>query len=108
MNSKLTKILAFMLAFVMVLGMFVGCTKKEEEQPSETVSVEAEPTEAPSEEAEEEVEEEVEVNDTLVVAYDYFSEKFSPFFATTSYDQDAAGLTQVGLLPSDREGPLEK
>ena len=104
MNSKLTKILAFMLAFVMVLGMFVGCTKKEEEQPSETVSVEAEPTEAPSEEAEEEVEEEVEVNDTLVVAYDYFSEKFSPFFATTSYDQDAAGLTQVGLLPSDREG----
>ncbi|MBR3842107.1 MAG: ABC transporter substrate-binding protein [Christensenellaceae bacterium] len=104
MNSKLTKILAFMLAFVMVLGMFVGCAKKEEEQPSETVSVEAEPTEAPSEEAEEEVEEEVEVNDTLVVAYDYFSEKFSPFFATTSYDQDAAGLTQVGLLPSDREG----
>ncbi|MBP3940078.1 MAG: ABC transporter substrate-binding protein [Christensenellaceae bacterium] len=104
MNSKLTKILAFILAFVMVLGMFVGCTKKEEEQPSETVSVEAEPTEAPSEEAEEEVEEEVEVNDTLVVAYDYFSEKFSPFFATTSYDQDAAGLTQVGLLPSDREG----
>ena len=41
---------------------------------------------------------------TLVVAYDYFSEKFSPFFATTSYDQDAAGLTQVSLLPSDREG----
>ena len=41
---------------------------------------------------------------TLVVAYDYFSQKFSPFFATTSYDQDAAALTQVSLLPSDREG----
>ena len=42
--------------------------------------------------------------DTLVVGYDYFSEKFSPFFATTAYDQDVAGITQVGLLSTDREG----
>ena len=42
--------------------------------------------------------------DTLVVGYDSFSEKFSPFFATTAYDQDAAGMTQVGLLSTDREG----
>ncbi len=42
--------------------------------------------------------------DTLVVGYDLFSEKFSPFFATTAYDQDVAGMTQVGLLTSDREG----
>ena len=42
--------------------------------------------------------------DTLVVGYDAFSEKFSPFFATTAYDQDAAGMTQVGLLSTDREG----
>lgn len=44
--------------------------------------------------------------DTLVVGYDLFSEKFSPFFATTAYDQDAAGMTQVGLLSSDREGNI--
>ncbi len=42
--------------------------------------------------------------ETLVVGYDAFSEKFSPFFATTAYDQDAAGMTQVGLLTTDREG----
>ena len=42
--------------------------------------------------------------ETLVVGYDTFSEKFSPFFATTAYDQDAAGMTQVGLLTTDREG----
>ena len=44
--------------------------------------------------------------DTLVVGYDLFSEKFSPFFATTAYDQDVAGMTQVGLLSSDREGNI--
>ncbi len=44
--------------------------------------------------------------DTLVVGYDLFSEKFSPFFSTTAYDQDAAGMTQVGLLTSDREGNI--
>lgn len=44
--------------------------------------------------------------DTLVVGYDLFSQKFSPFFATTAYDQDAAGITQVGLLTSDREGNI--
>lgn len=97
MNSKLAKILALMLVFVMVVGMLAGCAKNEAE--------EAPVAEAETEPAAEEVEEVEEVvNDTLVVAYDYFSEKFSPFFATTSYDQDAAGLTQVGLLPTDREG----
>ena len=44
--------------------------------------------------------------DTLVVGYDLFSEKFSPFFATTAYDQDVAGMTQIGLLSSDREGNM--
>ena len=44
--------------------------------------------------------------DTLVVGYDLFSEKFSPFFATTAYDQDVAGMTQLGLLTSDREGNI--
>lgn len=50
--------------------------------------------------------EEYKGGDTLVVGYDAFSQKFSPFFATTAYDQDAAGITQVGLLTSDREGNI--
>ena len=75
MKSKLAKLLALMLCVVMLVGTFAACGNTE---PGE--------------------------GNTLVVAYDYFSEKFSPFFATTSYDQDAAGMTQVGLLTSDREG----
>lgn len=42
--------------------------------------------------------------DTLVVGYNIFSEKFSPFFAKTGYDQDVADMTQVPLLIGDREG----
>lgn len=42
----------------------------------------------------------------LVVGYDPFSEKFSPFFADTAYDQDVAGMTQVALLTTDRVGNI--
>ena len=42
----------------------------------------------------------------LVVGYSNFSEKFSPFFADTAYDQDVVGMTQIGLLPSDRVGSV--
>lgn len=95
MNSKLAKILSLMLVLVMALGMLAGCSSTETEEPATEPETETTETEEVAEEA---------ANDTLVVGYDYFSEKFSPFFATTSYDQDAAALTQVSLLPSDREG----
>ena len=35
-----------------------------------------------------------------------FSEKFSPFFADTAYDQDVVGMTSVGLLTTDRDGGI--
>lgn len=44
--------------------------------------------------------------DTLVVGYSYFSNKFSPFFSKTAYDQDVASMTQVGLLTTDRQGAV--
>ena len=46
------------------------------------------------------------VRDTLVVGYDLFSNKFSPFFAETAYDQDVWSLTQIGLLAADRGGAI--
>ena len=92
MKSNFARLMALVLALVMVLGL-CACGAKTE-APAEATAPEATEAPAPVEE----------VNDTLVVAYDYFSQKFSPFFATTSYDQDAAALTQVSLLPSDREG----
>ena len=88
MNSKLTKLLALMLALVMVVGMFAGC-KDDTVDPEVTDPAATDPAATA---------------DTLVFANDYLSQKFSPFFADTSYDQDAAGLTQVSLLSSDREG----
>ncbi|MBO6263760.1 MAG: ABC transporter substrate-binding protein [Clostridia bacterium] len=42
----------------------------------------------------------------LSVGYSNFNEKFSPFFATTAYDQDVATMTQVSLLASDRVGAV--
>ena len=44
--------------------------------------------------------------DTLVVGYDLFSNKFSPFFSETAYDQDVWTLTQIGLLAADRQGAI--
>jgi len=42
----------------------------------------------------------------LVVGYDPFSAKFSPFFATTAYDFDVVGMTTAGLLTTDRDGGI--
>ena len=42
----------------------------------------------------------------LVVGYSDFSEKFSPFYAESGYDQDVAGMTQLGLMTTDRMGGI--
>ncbi len=92
MKSTTIKLLALLLALVMVLGAFAGCAKPETPAGNETTGSKNNEDPAP------------ETADTLVFANDYMSQKFSPFFADTSYDQDAAGMTQVSLLTSDREG----
>ena len=46
------------------------------------------------------------IDTPLVVAYNEFSQKFSPFFADTAYDVDVAGMTQIGLLTTDRVGGI--
>lgn len=43
---------------------------------------------------------------TLVVGYLPFSEKFSPFFADTSYDQDVVSMVAGGLMTTDRLGGI--
>ena len=90
--KRTIRILALLLCVVMAFSI-VACGKKNDD-PQETTTNNGGNT--PSTPA----------NDTLVVGYDLFSEKFSPFFATTAYDQDVAGMTQVGLLTSDREGNI--
>jgi len=72
--KKISRVLAFVLLLTMIVSLAAGCGKKYTGK------------------------------DTMVVGYANFSGKFSPFFATTAYDQDVAGMTQVGLISTDREG----
>ncbi len=88
------------------------------EKPAEPTAAPAEPTAAPAEPTEEpapvfedqpfgeNLPTEPTIDIPLVVAYEDFSQKFSPFFSETGYDADVAGLTQVGLLTTDRTGGI--
>ena len=76
---KTSRILAMLLAFAMVLTM--GGVALAEDKAED----------APS---------------TLVYATSTFGQKFSPFFATTAYDQEVVDLTQGSLLAADRGGAI--
>ena len=76
------KVLGILLITLLLMTLAVGCTKKDEPGP------------------------EPESTTPLVVGYAAFSQKFSPFFATTAYDMDAQSLTQVSLLTTDRVGGI--
>ncbi len=76
------RVLSLLLIAVMAVGMLAGCGGNEGTSQDGS-------------------------NDTpLVVGYAPFSSKFSPFFAETAYDQDAAAMTQVSLISSDRQGAM--
>ncbi|HOP12189.1 MAG TPA: ABC transporter substrate-binding protein [Oscillospiraceae bacterium] len=78
MKSSLKRIFGIALTAVMCLGMLAGCGSALPKTATITTP--------------------------LVVAYDPFSGKFSPFFADTGYDQDVVSMTQVGLMTTDRNG----
>lgn len=91
MKKNITKILALVLSLIMVVSLFAACGKGNTDETKGTDGA-GETTGAAAEDK------------TLVVAYSYFSNKFSPFFATTAYDQDVASMVSVSLLGTDREG----
>ena len=71
------KILAIVLALALIVTVFAACGTK---KPN---------------------------NDKpLVVGYSNFSEKFSPFFSETAYDQDVWAMTSANLLDIDRQGAI--
>lgn len=106
MKNKLTMFVALALVCMMVMGV-VGCTAQPTTTPTEPAASQepvtsAEPSSEPSAEPVAEP-----ANDTpLVVAYSPFSEKFSPFFADTGYDQDAVAMTQISMMTTDRVGGI--
>jgi len=74
--KSIKKILALVLAGTMLAGCLVGCSKDESAS-------------AP-----------------LVIASADMSEKFSPFFADSTYDQNVVDFTQVALLGNTRAGEI--
>ncbi|HHU08388.1 MAG TPA: hypothetical protein GXZ59_08615, partial [Clostridiaceae bacterium] len=108
--KKTTKLLAMLLALVMVVGLVAACGNGEAEEtdPPATDATDApDETETEPEETDpEETDPEPAADTPLVVGYNQFSQKFSPYYADTSYDQDVADFTQVSLLTNDRAGEL--
>ncbi len=100
--KKTTRILALVLALVMALGL-AACgseptkTAEQTAAPAETAAATEAATAEPTAD---------EKGNTLVVGYSNFNQKFSPFFATTAYDQDVASMTQMTLLGYDRGGAV--
>ena len=78
------KLIAILLVLCMIACLFTGCGKKAKADMSNAENYKG--------------------GDTLVVGYNTFSQKFSPFFATTAYDQDVASMVSLALLGTDREG----
>ena len=92
--SNIKKILALVLALVMVLAL-CACGSSTP-APAESEAPTAEP-EAPAVE---------ENNSTLVYATATFGQKFSPFFYTTTYDEEVVSNFTGGLLAADRGGAI--
>ena len=96
-RNKILKIVGIFLVLVMFLSVLSSCTKNEPaetDDPGTTVAPTVAPTQRPR------------TTTPLVVGYLEFSEKFSPFFADTGYDNDVVGMTQVSLLTTDRTGAI--
>lgn len=86
MKKEFKRVLALVLAVVMVFGLTAcGDKKDDDKKPGVTGSIKP-----------------------LVVGYAEFSQKFSPFYADTAYDQDAVSMTQISLMTTDRKGGIIK
>lgn len=101
MKKVLSKSLALLLGLTLAAGSLIACGTTEapaattEEAPVEETKTEEAATTETTEASEDSI---------LVVGYDQFANKFSPFFATLAYDVDVYSMTQLGLLGTDREG----
>lgn len=84
MNKKWMRLAAVGIAASMALPIFAACT------PEETVTP-GDPTQ-------------LNENRALQISSGAFDQVFNPFFATSQYDSDVVGQTQIGMLGSDADG----
>lgn len=98
MQKKFLKNIALAMTAAMVVGTFAGCGNSAKNSDNVTTGA-ANATESASKGGD---------SNTLVVAHDTFSSKFSPFFAQTQDDMDVATMTSATLLDIDRTGNVIK
>lgn len=127
--SKYRKSISWLIVSIMLLGTLAACAKptaaptaapeptkapvvEPTKAPEPTAAPVVEPTAAPEVPADQPFGENLPTAPTidtpLVVAYQDFSQKFSPFFSDTAYDADVAAMTQISLLTTDRSGGIIK
>ncbi len=97
-NKRFMKALSIVLMLTLSIGLITACNPQ---TTSTTGQTSQETTKAPTT-----TETAPKSTAPLVVGYSTFSEKFSPFFADTAYDQDVADMTSVPLLTTDRTGAI--
>jgi peptide/nickel transport system substrate-binding protein len=104
MTKKLFAVISVLMVAVFVLS---ACAKPTAAPTQGPVATEA-PTEVafPEQPFGENLPTAPTITTPLVVAYNEFSQKFSPFFSDTAYDADVAGMTQISLLTTDRVGGI--
>lgn len=122
--NRFKKLVSLLVLGIMFAGLLAACatetpvvTPEATDEPAVETEEPTDVTEEPAETEEPEVTFEEEpygenlpteptIDTPLVVAYDAFSQKFSPFFADTGYDQDVADMTQIAILTTDRVGGI--
>lgn len=100
-NKKLVAIIAAAVVVVAVVLIAIFVPRSNETGKNDLVD--ATPTQAPATSTDTTT---GQSEKPLVVGYQPFSQKFSPFFAQTGYDQDVVSLTHVELLTTDRSGGI--
>ena len=119
MNKSIKRIMALLLALVIIFALAacgprddVGSEETETPEPTEssappTDSQTPAPAPSPSPSPAPAPAPSTSEPQTLVVGYSFFSQKFSPFFAKTAYDQDVGTyMTQLRLIGNDRAGNM--
>ena len=86
MNKKLIRFLSIALSVALSAVAFVGCT--EEDQPIDSSGQSGQKTD----------------RDSIVLMTEELSGLFNPFYATSGADMGVVGLTQIGMLSTDKNG----
>ena len=120
---RFKKAFTILLVLVMFIGVLAACSPNEtDNNPTEPVVEDVEPTEVvvvdtPTEVVDmgpvyvdqpfgENLPTGPTIDTPLVVTQGDFSQKFSPFFSDSTYDADVSGMTQIGVLTTDRVGGI--